>query len=169
MQLISQMMGSIRMDSWHNTGLFWWLRWSRICLQCRRPRFDPWVGRIPWRRAWQPTPVFVPGESPWTEEPGGLEFMGSRRVRHDWATKHNIAQHWKSRWEPDLADPELSVRNLLFQASVFSLGSTAGPLHVYSPQVRSSRRVSLSWEFLPTSSELRNHADCRCLQGNWSS
>ena len=28
--------------------------------------------QIPWRRAWQPTPVFVPGESPWTEEPGGL-------------------------------------------------------------------------------------------------
>ena len=33
---------------------------------------DPWVGKIPWRRAWQPTPVFLRGESPWTEEPGGL-------------------------------------------------------------------------------------------------
>ena len=31
--------------------------------QCRRHRFDPWVGKIPWRRAWQPTPVFLPGES----------------------------------------------------------------------------------------------------------
>ena len=30
---------------------------------CRRPRFDPWVGKIPWRRKWQPTPVFLPGES----------------------------------------------------------------------------------------------------------
>ena len=28
--------------------------------------------KIPWRRAWQPTPEFLPGESPWTEEPGGL-------------------------------------------------------------------------------------------------
>ena len=26
-------------------------------------RFDPWVGKIPWRRAWQPTPVSLPGES----------------------------------------------------------------------------------------------------------
>ena len=34
--------------------------------------FDHWVGTIPWRRAWQSTPVFLPGESPWTEEPGGL-------------------------------------------------------------------------------------------------
>ena len=36
-----------------------------------RCRFDPWVAKIPWRRAWQPTPVFLPGESPWTEEPVG--------------------------------------------------------------------------------------------------
>ena len=32
-------------------------------LQCGRPGFDPWVGKIPRRRAWQPTPVFLPGES----------------------------------------------------------------------------------------------------------
>ena len=34
-----------------------------ICLQCRRREFDHWVGKIPWRRAWQPTPVFLSGES----------------------------------------------------------------------------------------------------------
>ena len=28
-----------------------------------RPRFDPWVRKMPWRRRWQPTPVFMPGES----------------------------------------------------------------------------------------------------------
>ena len=44
------------------------------------PRFDPWVGKIPWRSALQPTPVFLPGESPWTEEPCGLQSMGSQRV-----------------------------------------------------------------------------------------
>ena len=36
---------------------------QRICLQCRRPGFDPWVGKTPWRRKWQPTPGFLPGES----------------------------------------------------------------------------------------------------------
>ena len=30
--------------------------------RCRRPRLDPWVGKIPWRRAWLPTPLFLPGE-----------------------------------------------------------------------------------------------------------
>ena len=34
-----------------------------ICLQCRRPGFDPWVRKIPWRRKWQPTPVLLPGKS----------------------------------------------------------------------------------------------------------
>ena len=32
-------------------------------LQCRRCRFNPWVGKIPWRRKWQPTSVFLPGKS----------------------------------------------------------------------------------------------------------
>ena len=45
--------------------------------------WDPLFGKIPWRRAWQPIPVFSPGESPWTEEPRGLQFMGSQRVGHD--------------------------------------------------------------------------------------
>jgi len=31
--------------------------------QCKRHGFDPWVGKIPWRKEWQPTPVFLPGES----------------------------------------------------------------------------------------------------------
>ena len=35
-----------------------------VCLQCRRPGLDPWVRKIPWRRAWQPTSVFLPGKSP---------------------------------------------------------------------------------------------------------
>ena len=39
---------------------------KELSCQCRRHKrhtFDPWVGRIPWRRAWQPTPVFLPGQS----------------------------------------------------------------------------------------------------------
>ena len=34
-----------------------------VCLQCRRPGFDSWVRKIPWRRKWQPIPVFLLGES----------------------------------------------------------------------------------------------------------
>ena len=64
-------------------GLPCWLRWERIHLQCRRPGLDSWVGKIPWRGAWQSTPVLLPGESPRAEEPGGLQSMGLQRVGHD--------------------------------------------------------------------------------------
>ena len=47
-------------------------------LQCGRPGFDPWLGKIPWRRAWQSTSVFLSGESPWTEEPGGYIPQGHK-------------------------------------------------------------------------------------------
>ena len=35
----------------------------KLCLQCGRPGFDSWVGKIPWRRKWQPTPALLPGKS----------------------------------------------------------------------------------------------------------
>ena len=38
-----------------------WLSGKRIFLQCRRLGFDPYVKKIPWRRKWQPSPVFLPG------------------------------------------------------------------------------------------------------------
>ena len=41
----------------------WWLSGKESAGQCRRRRFDPWVRKIPWRRKWQPSPVFLPGES----------------------------------------------------------------------------------------------------------
>ena len=45
------------------TGLPWWLGGYRICLQFRRPGFNPCVRKIPWRRERQPTPIFLPGVS----------------------------------------------------------------------------------------------------------
>ena len=50
------------MSSWAG-GLPWWLSGKEPACQCRRHRFSPWVGKIPWRRKWQPTSVFMPRES----------------------------------------------------------------------------------------------------------
>ena len=43
-----------------------------------RPGFDPWVGKIPWRRIWQPTPVFLPGESHGHRSLGGYSSWGCK-------------------------------------------------------------------------------------------
>ena len=53
------------------------------CKRCKRRKFNPWVRKIPWRRAWQPTSVFLPVESQWTEEPDELHSIASQRVEHD--------------------------------------------------------------------------------------
>ena len=59
---------------------------KEVCLQCRRCGFDPWVRKIPWRRKWQPTPVFLPEKSHGQRRLGGYSPWG-RKVGHDWATK----------------------------------------------------------------------------------
>ena len=54
----------------------------------------PGSGRSPGeRRKWQPTPVFLPGKIPWTEEPGRLQSVGLQRVGHDRVTKHTPHTH----------------------------------------------------------------------------
>ena len=68
-----------------------WLSGKEFTCQCRRRRrhgFDPWVRKIPWKRAWQPTPVFLPrkclgqrnpaGYSPW----GHSELDMTERLTH---------------------------------------------------------------------------------------
>ena len=57
------------------------------CRRYKRCGFHPWVGKMLWRRKWQPTPVFLPGKIPWTEELGRLQSMGWPRVGHDRMTE----------------------------------------------------------------------------------
>ena len=52
------------------------------CLQHRRPVFNPWVGKVPWKRKWQPTPVFFL-ENSMREKPSRLQSMGWQIVGHD--------------------------------------------------------------------------------------
>ena len=64
----------------------WWLRGKEPTCQCRRHGFDPWIRKIPWRREWQPTPVFLPGEPHGQRSLEGYSPQGHKRVRHDWKT-----------------------------------------------------------------------------------
>ena len=75
----------------HYLGLPRWHSGEESACQCQRHKkygFDPWIGKIPWSRKWQLTPVFLPRK--WTEEPGGLPSMGSPKSR-TWLS--NSAQH----------------------------------------------------------------------------
>ena len=63
---------------------------ASACLQSGRPGFDPWVGKIPWRRKWHPTPVLLPGKSHGWRTLVGYSPWG-RRVGHDWATSLSLS------------------------------------------------------------------------------
>ena len=62
--------------------------------QCR---FDPWVRKIPWRTAWQPTPVFLPGKSHGQRSLAGYGPWGHKESDMTEATKQQtkIFEHWK--------------------------------------------------------------------------
>ena len=71
-----------------------WLRQQRICLQCRRPVFNPWIRKIPWRREWQPTPVFLPGESRGQRSLVGYTLWGCKELdMTEWLT-HTCLPSW---------------------------------------------------------------------------
>ena len=80
-----------------------WLRWWSVCLQCRKPGFDSWVGRIPWKRKWQPSPVLLPGKShgrrilvgcsPW----GRKELDTTERLHfhfHKWMQNRSVPHYY---------------------------------------------------------------------------
>ena len=64
-------------------GLPWWLRWQRICLQCRRPRVHSLGWEDPLEKEMATHFSFLAWEILRTEEPGRLQSIGSQRVGHD--------------------------------------------------------------------------------------
>ena len=99
---------SLVMEITSHMPLPWWLRWLSICLQCRRPGFDPRVRKIPWRRKWQSTPVLLPekshgqrrlvGYSPWgRKESDTTERLHFTSLCHKGEKKKNtltFSLHW---------------------------------------------------------------------------
>ena len=104
---------------------FFFHLYHTACSQCRRHKrcgFDPWVGKIPWRRKWQTTPVFLPGEARGQRSLAGYslwslsvyEWMAQRKIwtgmQQNWrssvfgsawhceciASNKNIARRWKT-------------------------------------------------------------------------
>ena len=70
---------------------------SYQCRRCRRCGFSLWVGKIPWRRAWQPTPVFLPGECNGQRSLAGYRPSGCR-AGCDWSDL--VCMHHLFYWIP---------------------------------------------------------------------
>ena len=73
----------------YKMGLLSWLSGKESACQWKRQETQiQSLSKMPWRRKQQPTPEFLPGKSPWTEDPGGLQSMGSQKSWKNWMTEH---------------------------------------------------------------------------------
>ena len=88
------------------------------CRRCKRRGFDPWVGKIPWRRKWQPTPVFLPRASHGQRSLVGYSPWGHKDSDTTEATEHTHTHthtHTLLRIElvPEICDKGLDVASFL--------------------------------------------------------
>ena len=109
-------------------------------------QFDSWVRKILWRRAWQFTPAYLPGESPWTEEPGGL-----RRWHQYWRTHLPMQEMWET-WVRSLGQEDPLEEGMATHSSILAwrIPRTEEPGRLQSIE---SHRVRHDWrdlEHMPT-------------------
>ena len=83
--------GTLKSLLWHHSSkasIFWHsvAQMVESHLQCRRSSFNPWVRKIPLEEEMETHSSILAWKIPWTEEPGGLQSMGSQRVGNDWMT-----------------------------------------------------------------------------------
>ena len=88
-------------------------RWVLLCRRHRRHGLDPWVGKIPLEEEMATVLSILAWRIPWTEEPGGLQSIGSQRVRHNWS---NLASLYKPL---DILSPNTPAQHTL--SSVFHI------------------------------------------------
>ena len=71
--------------------LLWWLGWWRIHLQCSRPGYSSWVGKISWRRQWQSIPIFLPGEVHGQRSLVSYSSWGHKELdTHEWLALYQV-------------------------------------------------------------------------------
>ena len=88
----------------YHGGFPWWLSGKESTCQCKRHRFNPWVGKIPWRRKWLPTPVFLASpvaqlvKNPPTMQETWVQSLGREDpLEEDMATSSSILA-WRIPW-----------------------------------------------------------------------
>ena len=128
----------------------WGLSGKESICQCRRPGFNPWVRKTPWKRKWWPTPVFLPGKSNRERTLTGYSPWGCKRAWHNLETKQQKLK-WKYVWKTSFPIIPQILKN-----SPASLQKTC-PFHPRGLECK-SRKLRNTWnnrQVWPWSTKLR--------------
>ena len=136
----------------------------RICLQCRRPRVDRCVRKILWRREWQSTPVFLPGESLGQRSPAGYtpwdrkESDTTERLAVPLFASDPCGVRWVAGWERN-SQSTVHIQGIIWlcyshPAKAAAVGKTASSSPAKYPMTgttmmlsnRPGRRETVSWK-----------------------
>ena len=112
-------------------GLPRWQDGKESACQCRRRRLDPRVGKIPWRRKWQPSPVFLPGKSQGQRSLAGYSSWGCKelsmteRLTFSLFFQASFMPYWQQTTGPQHSrsckSPALGLTNPIIQESKYRL------------------------------------------------
>ena len=115
---------------------FWQFRWQRTCLQCRKPGIDTLIRKIPWRRIWLATPLFLPGD-----------FHGQMNlaVYSPWRCKESDTSDGLS----TLLSNVYTVSNKYHSYRFIALGGTVGT-HIITPKMYDFCKVLHNFPYIST-------------------
>ena len=119
-------------------GGAWWAAVHGVAKR-RRWLSDFTFTFLHWRRKWQPTPVFLPGESQgWWVEPGGLPSMGSSKTRLEWLSSSSLPPCMKTGWTTQALSSSSSASP--FTEPIPSAGNSPNPTKCLFVSVSSMRK-----------------------------
>ena len=147
-----------------------WLTGKESTCQCRRPGFDSWVGKIPWRRKWQPTLVVLPEKSQSRRAWRGTVHGVTKESDTTWRLNNNNDRTWPEHTEIILSIPSSEQVLLHFSAEI-----CVGLWHIATGQGLVCNTVLESWEMplmklpvkIPSTGTPSNQA-FKCITVPWS-
>ena len=103
---------------------------QRTCLQCGKPGLDPWDGKIPWRREWQPTAVFLPGEFRGQRSLAGYSPWGCKEsdMTERFSVTHSLSSVSHHQIFPIPSPKPLFMRSICLDSTLVQVNTILKPL-----------------------------------------
>ena len=151
-------------------GLPWGLRRQRNCLQCRRSMFNPWVGKIPWRREWHSN---IPAwRIPWNRGNWKTTVHGAVESPHKWANNTHVTNILERECLLQIVDTNYATQSQKWQNDLCSFLRQIIQYHSNQSHclTNNAEEAEVDWfyEDLQDLLELTSKKDVLFIIGDWN-